>query len=249
MTILHFSAPLVRRAAVLLLGLSIGAAALGAQTVAADSFPRPDRPVSRIVAPRWVAEDRRDALGEADQVMKALRIGPGMRVADIGAGDGYYVRRLSERVGPTGLVFGEDIEPRYLALLRDRVESAGWTNVRVIEGTPGDPAIPAGSIDVALMIHMYHEIMDPFALLHRLAPAFRSGGRLAVVDLDGPTDQHGTPPRLLACELEALGYRRIRREPMADGAYLMIFRAPDEATRTKSATEVRARVAKARCRA
>jgi len=146
-------------------------------------------------------------------------------------------------------VFGEDIEPRYLALLRDRVESAGWANVRVIEGTPGDPAIPEGSIDVALMIHMYHEITEPFALLHRLAPAFRSGGRLAVVDLDGPTDQHGTPPRLLACELEALGYRRIRREPMADGAYLMIFRAPEEATRTKSATEVRARVAKARCRA
>jgi SAM-dependent methyltransferase len=249
MTNVHLFAPWARRVAVLLLGVSVGSASLGAQAVAADSFPRPDRPVSRIVAPRWVAEDRRDAFGEADQVMKALRIGPGMRVADIGAGDGYYVQRLSERVGPTGLVFGEDIEPRYLALLRDRVESAGWKNVRVIEGTPGDPAIPAGSIDVALMIHMYHEITEPFALLHRLAPAFRAGGRLAVLDLDGPTDQHGTPPRLLACELGALGYERVRREAMADGAYLIIFRAPDEATRTKSAAEVRARVAKAACRA
>jgi SAM-dependent methyltransferase len=249
MTFMHFFAPSARRSAALLLGLSIGAASLGAQAVAADSFPRPDRPVSRIVAPRWVAEDRRDAFGEADQVMKALRIGPGMRVADIGAGDGYYVQRLSERVGPTGLVFGEDIEPRYLALLRDRVEAAGWKNVRVIEGTAGDPAIPAGSIDVALMIHMYHEITEPFALLHRLAPAFRAGGRLAVLDLDGPTDQHGTPPRLLACELGALGYERVRREAMADGAYLIIFRAPDEATRTKNAAEVRARVAKAGCKA
>lgn len=249
MSFVHFFALSARRAAALLLGLSLGVASLGAQGVATDSFPRPDRPVSRIVAPRWVAEDRRDAFGEADQVMKALRIGPGMRVADIGAGDGYYVQRLSERVGPTGLVFGEDIEPRYLALLRDRVESAGWKNVRVIEGTPGDPAIPAGSIDVALMIHMYHEITEPFALLHRLAPAFRAGGRLAVLDLDGPTDQHGTPPRLLACELGALGYERVRREAMADGAYLIIFRAPDEATRTKSAAEVRARVAKAGCKA
>ena len=249
MTIVHFFVPSARRAAVLLLGLSVGVASLGAQGAAADSFPRPDRPVSRIVAPRWVAEDRRDAFGEADQVMKALRIGPGMRVADIGAGDGYYVQRLSERVGPTGLVFGEDIEPRYLALLRDRVEAAGWKNVRVIEGTAGDPAIPAGSIDVALMIHMYHEITEPYALLHRLAPAFRAGGRLAVLDLDGPTDQHGTPPRLLACELGALGYERVRREAMADGAYLIIFRAPDEATRSKDAAEVRARVAKARCKA
>ncbi len=249
MTLARVSAPATFRWALLLFGLSVGVASLGAQGVVADSFPRPDRPVSRIVAPRWVAEDRRDAFGEAEQVMKALRIGPGMRVADIGAGDGYYVQRLSERVGPTGLVFGEDIEPRYLALLRDRVEAAGWKNVRVIEGTAGDPAIPAGSIDVALMIHMYHEITEPFALLHRLAPAFRAGGRLAVLDLDGPTDQHGTPPRLLACELGALGYERVRREAMADGAYLIIFRAPDEATRTKSAAEVRARVAKAGCKA
>ena len=165
----------------------------------ADSFPRPDRPVSRIVAPRWIAEDRRDALGEADSVMRALRIVAGTRVADIGAGDGYYVQRLSERVGPTGLIYGEDIELRYLELLRARVERGGWTNVRVIEGREDDPALPPASIDVALMIHMYHEITSPFALLHRLAPAFRAGGQRAVLDVDGPTDMHGTPPRLLIC--------------------------------------------------
>lgn len=215
----------------------------------ADSFPRPDRPVSAIVAPRWIAEDRRDAFGEADRVMELLRIGRGTRVADIGAGDGYYVARLSERVGPDGLVFGEDIEPRYLTLLRDRVETSGWRNVRVIEGSADDPALPPASIDVALMIHMYHEITEPFALLHRLAPAFRAGGRLAVLDVDGPTDRHGTPPRLLTCELGALGYVRQRREAMADGAYLMIFRAPTAAERTTSASDVRARVAKANCRA
>jgi SAM-dependent methyltransferase len=220
---------------------------LGAQV--ADSFPRPDRPVSRIVAPRWIAEDRRDAFGEADSVMRALRIVAGTRVADIGAGDGYYVQRLSERVGPAGLVYGEDIELRYLELLRSRVERAGWTNVRVVEGREDDPAIPAASIDVALMIHMYHEITSPFALLHRLAPAFRARGRLAVLDVDGPTDMHGTPPRLLICELGALGYARVRRQEMADGAYLMIFRAPDEEGRTKSAADVRARVLKANCKA
>jgi SAM-dependent methyltransferase len=222
-------------------------ASLTAQAV--DSFPLPDRPVSRIVAPRWIAEDRRDAFGEADSVMKALRIGPGSRVADIGAGDGYYVQRLAERVGPTGLVFGEDIELRYLALLRSRVEQAGWANVRVIEGTADDPALPPASIDVAIMIHMYHEITSPFALLHRLAPAFRAGGRLAVLDVDGPTDAHGTPPRLLICELGALGYTRVRRHEMADGAYLIIFSAPSEANRSRSAADVRARVAKAKCRA
>lgn len=236
-----------------LLAALLAAASLGlpARTSAqqADSFPLPDRPVSRIVAPRWIAEERRDAFGEADRVMDLLRIGRGTRVADIGAGDGYYVARLSERVGPEGLVFGEDIEPRYLALLRARAESAGWANVRVIEGTADDPAIPPASVDVALMIHMYHEITSPFALLHRLAPAFRAGGRLAVLDVDAPTDRHGTPPRLLACELGALGYVRLRREEMADGAYLMIFRAPTAAGRTQTSADVRARVANAKCRA
>ncbi len=228
--------------------LGTAAPAQQAPHAAADSFPRPDRPVSRIVAPRWIAEDRRDANGEAEQVMRALRIGAGSRVADIGAGEGYYVKRLAERVGPSGLVFAEDIEPRYLALLRERVDQSAWSNVRVIEGSAGDPAIPPASIDVALMIHMYHEITEPFALLHRLAPAFRAGGRLAVLDQDGPTDQHGTPPRLLLCELGAIGYTRLRRERMSDGAYLIVFRAPDERTRTKSAAEVRARVAAASCR-
>jgi SAM-dependent methyltransferase len=247
------TARLTERPTVRVLAALAAVACLGlpgrANAQQADSFPFPDRPVSRIVAPRWIAEERRDAFGEADRVMDLLRIGRGSRVADIGAGDGYYVARLSERVGPEGLVFGEDIEPRYLALLRERAESAGWANVRVIEGTADDPAIPPASVDVALMIHMYHEITAPFALLHRLAPAFRPGGRLAVLDVDAPTDRHGTPPRLLVCELGALGYVRLRREEMADGAYLMIFRAPTAAGRTQSPADVRARVAKAKCRA
>ena len=215
----------------------------------ADSFPLPNRPVSRIVAPRWIAEEERDGYGEADRVLRVLQIGPGARVADIGAGDGYYVAALAARVGPTGMVYGEDIEPRYLRLLRNRQTEEGWKNVQVIEGTAGDPKLPPGSIDVALMIHMYHEISAPFELLHRLAPAFRAGGRLAILDIDAPTDRHGTQPRLLVCELQAMGYLRVRREEMADGAYLMIFSTPDAVRRTTSAADVRTRVAQANCRA
>ena len=211
-------------------------------------FPAPNRPISRIVAPRWINEDDRDAFGEAEKVMAILNIRAGQRVADIGAGDGYYVRHLSERVGARGLVYGQDIEPRYLAMLRERVADAKWTNVEVITGTPGDPALPVASIDVALMIHMYHEISDPYALLYRLAPAFRAGGRLAILDQDAPTDRHGTPPRLLICELGAVGYSRVRRDAMPDGAYVITFRAPDAATRPRDAADVRARVAAANCR-
>ncbi len=240
----------------LAVGISVAATgtapAAAAQTATAQSatreFPAPNRPISRIVAPRWIDEDDRDAFGEAEKVMALLNIRSGQRVADIGAGDGYYVRHLSERVGPSGVVYGQDIEPRYLAMLRERVADAKWTNVEVITGTPGDPALPAASIDVALMIHMYHEISDPYALLYRLAPAFREGGRLAILDQDAPTDRHGTPPRLLICELGAVGYSRVRRDEMPDGAYVITFRAPDAASRPRDAAQVRARVAAANCR-
>lgn len=228
--------------------LVVALATVAAAQAAPDEFPAPARPVSQIVAPRWIDEEERDAYGEAARVMDLLNIKAGDRVADIGAGDGYYVRHLSARVGPRGMVFGQDIEPRYLELLRSRVTESGWTNVQVIEGTAGDPQLPPSSIDVALMIHMYHEISEPFALLHRLAPAFRSGGRLAILDQDAPTSFHGTPPRLLTCELGALGYTRVRSDVMADGAYLMTFRAPDARSRSRDAADVRARVAAANCR-
>jgi len=226
---------------------SVAAQSGTAQSVARE-FPAPNRPISRIVAPRWIDEDDRDAFGEADKVISILNIRAGQRVADIGAGDGYYVRHLSERVGARGMVYGQDIEPRYLAMLRERVAEAKWSNVEVIAGTPGDPALPAASIDVALMIHMYHEISDPYALLYRLATAFRAGGRLAILDQDAPTDRHGTPPRLLICELGAVGYSRVRRDEMPDGAYVITFRAPDATTRPRDAADVRARVAAANCR-
>lgn len=229
-----------------LIGLAAVARVATAQALP-DDFPRPARPISQIIAPRWIDEADRDAYGEATRVMELLAIRAGDRVADIGAGDGYYVRHLSARVGSRGMVYGQDIEPRYLALLRARVAEAGWTNVQVVEGSAGDPQLPPSSIDVALMIHMYHEISEPFALLHRLAPAFRSGGRLAILDQDAPTNFHGTPPRLLACELGALGYTRLRTDAMADGAYLMTFRAPDARTRSRDAADVRARVTAARC--
>lgn len=225
-----------------------GTAQSGTAQSAAREFPAPNRPISRIVAPRWIDEVDRDAFGEAEKVMDILNIRAGQRVADIGAGDGYYVRHLSERVGARGLVYGQDIEPRYLAMLRERVADAKWSNVEVIAGTAGDPALPAASIDVALMIHMYHEISDPYALLYRLATAFRAGGRLAILDQDAPTDRHGTPPRLLICELGAVGYSRVRRDDMPDGAYVITFRAPDAGTRPRDAADVRARVAAANCR-
>ena len=198
--------------------------------VLADSlgFPAPDRPTSSIVAPRWTDEDERDRLDEAGRVIALARVRPGMTVADIGAGDGYYVARLSPLVGPAGRVLGEDIVPEYLELLRRRVARDGLGNVDVVQGTPDDPRLPPRSVDVALLIHMYHEITRPFELLWHLSAAMKPGGTVAILDQDGPTDRHGTPPALLTCELEALGFTATSRTTLGDGAYVALFSAPNE---------------------
>ncbi|MCU0635167.1 MAG: methyltransferase domain-containing protein [Gemmatimonadaceae bacterium] len=212
----------------------------------ASAFPRPARAVATIVAPRWTNEDDRDDAHEAERVMALVGVKPGMRIADIGAGDGYYVVRLSARVGPTGVVYGEDIVPQYLELLRARVARQALSNVRVVFGRPHDPQLPAGSIDAALLIHMYHEIEQPFGLLYHLIPALVPGGRIAVLDLDRPTWGHGTPPALLRCELGALGFREVAWEWLRDGEYVALFEAPP-VSRRPTPEELRTRLSRSPC--
>jgi SAM-dependent methyltransferase len=189
-------------------------------------FPAPDRPISTIVAARWSDEDARDSYREAANVISLARIGGGMTVADIGAGDGYYVSRLSPAVGASGTVIGEDIIPQYLDLLRARVASEKLANVKVVLGTPDDPKLAAVSVDVAVLIHMYHEITRPFELLWNLSVAMKPRGTVAILDMDRRTDSHGTPPALLECELAALGFEQISRRALDDGAYVALFRSP-----------------------
>ncbi|WP_310570247.1 methyltransferase domain-containing protein [Gemmatimonas sp.] len=202
----------------------------------ARAFPSPMRPVADIVAPRWSDEDDRDDVGEFARVVQLAKIGRGQRIADIGAGDGYYVTRLSPVVGATGQVYGQDIMPDYLALLQRRVRREGLRNVQVVRGDAHDPRLPAASVDVAIMIHMYHEIEQPFALLWNLATAMRPGGRLVILDLERPTYGHGTPPSLLRCELAAVGYRQRSFTKTAPSEYVAIFTAPDSTARPTPAS-------------
>lgn len=218
-----------------------------ARGLPADSFPAPSRRFSQIVAPRWTDETTRDAANEAETVMDALQLVPGMRVADVGAGDGYYVVRMAQRVGATGRVYGQDIVPEYLALLADRVREEQLANVAVVRGDPHDPRLPRDSVDAAIMIHMYHEITDPYALLWNLAHALNDGAQVGILDMTFPTDQHGTPPWLLECELGVVGYRPVRTVATGDDEYLAIFRAP-AADSLPSPTTIRARVGAGACR-
>lgn len=205
------------------------------RAAAAQPFPQADRPVAPIVSTRWSSEEARDRVHEADDIMDRAGIRPGMTVADIGAGEGYYTVRLAARVGADGRVLAEDIMPEVIEALSRRITREKWDNVSVKLGAPEDPRLPENSFDRIMMVHMYHEIAEPYAFLWHLSPALKKDGELIVVDADRPTDQHGTPPRLLACELAAMGFRmeELIPKPTA-GGYFARFRRiaarPDPAT-------------------
>lgn len=182
-------------------------------------FPAPSRPVASIVSPTWSDDASRDAAGEVDTVAARLGLGPTTTVADIGAGRGYYTVRLAKRVGH---VYAEDIVPAYVNTLRARVDSAHLTDVTVTLGQPDDPRLPPASVDVVLMVHMYHEVQQPFGLLEHVYPALKAGGRVAIIDVDRGTASHGTPRKQLECELAAVGYHEESFAPMS-GAYLAVF--------------------------
>ena len=157
--------------------------------------------------------------------MDAAGVTPGMTVADLGAGEGYYTVRLAERVGPQGRVLAEDIVPAYRDRLAERVSRDGLDNVSVRLGLPADPRLPPDSFDRIFMIHMYHEVASPYEFLWRTRPALKADGQIVIVDAAEPTGRHGTPPRLLDCEMAAVGYARVRRIALRDrGAYLAIYR-------------------------
>ena len=187
-------------------------------------FPAAARPVASIVSSRWSDEDSRDKARESTGVMDRAGVTAGMTVADIGAGEGYYTIRLAARVGKKGRVLAQDIVPEVRDKLAQRVEREKLEGVTVKLGTPNDPGLPAGSFDRVFLVHMYHEIASPYAFLWNLRPATRAGGRVIVVDADRPTNQHGTPPKLLRCEFAAVGYRMVDFQAMpAAGGYLAAF--------------------------
>jgi len=192
----------------------------------AGPFPAADRPVAKIVSPRWSTEEARDRLNESGEVMAKAGIAKGMTVADIGAGEGYYTVRLASRVGKDGRVLAEDIVPEVRDALAQRVARDRLDNVSVRLGEPANPKLPDNSFDRILMVHMYHEIEQPYEFLWRMRPALKSDGEVVVVDANRPTQDHGTPPRLLECEFAAVGYRLVGFNNMPSaGGYMARFRA------------------------
>ena len=170
------------------LRLVTAAAAVLAVSVVVQAQQR--HPVSgRVIAPvmgvggaEWLERPERESEEAPTKAIQALEIQPGQVVADIGAGSGYYTVRLAREVGPTGKVYGTDIQPGMLDLLLRNVAKAKLDNVVAVLGTPDDPKLPPGSIDLALMVDVYHELAAPQAFIRKLRASLKPGGRLVLLE-------------------------------------------------------------------
>ena len=190
-----------------------------------SAFPEAQRGSAPIVSDSFSTEDARDRLGEAEAVIAFAGVMPGMSVADIGAGEGYYTVRLARAVGAKGRVLAQDIVPETRDRLGVRVEREGLDNVTVRLGLPDDPRIPAASFDRIFLVHMYHEVTAPYAFLWHLRAGLRPDGQVIVVDADRDVRHHGMPRPQLRCEFAALGLVPVKMTTLTGSTnYAVAFR-------------------------
>jgi SAM-dependent methyltransferase len=179
-------------------------------------------PVSgRVIAPvmgvggaDWLERPERESEEAPTKAIDALGLRAGMVVADIGAGSGYYTVRLARRVGTSGRVYATDIQEGMLRLLRANVAGQGLENVVPILGAPDDPRLPPRSIDLALMVDVYHELSAPQAFVRRLRDALKPDGRLVLVEF------RKEDPRVPILEVHKMSVAEVRAELEPEGYVL-----------------------------
>ena len=130
----------------------------------------------------WLERVEREEEERPDRLLELLALEPGAVVADVGAGSGYYTRRLAKAVGPSGKVVAVDVQPEMLEILMDQLESEGITNVAPVLGTITDPRLPEASLEVILMVDVYHEFSQPYEMMSALCRALKPGGRMVLVE-------------------------------------------------------------------
>ncbi len=171
----------------------------------------------------------RDAWQKPSVVIEKLGLRPGMRVADLGAGTGYFSRGLSEAVAPGGTVFAVDTEPKLVAYLRDRAERDKTDNVVPVLASPDDPRLPDKGVDVVLIVDTYHHLDDRLTYLRRLGHVLAPGGRVAVIDWEkretpvGPELAHRLARETVVSEMEAAGYRFLGEPGTLPYQYFLVF--------------------------
>ena len=177
----------------------------------------------------WLDRSERVEEEEPDIALDAIQLVRGSTVADVGAGSGYMTVKMAKRVGPTGKVYANDIQPEMLTLLRQRLVREKVTNVEPVLGSFDDPKLPPGALDLILMVDVYHEFSEPQKMLRRMREELKPGGRLVL--LEYRKEDPAIPIRLdhkmtvaeAKTEVEAEGYNLAKVDEVLPRQHILIF--------------------------
>jgi len=178
----------------------------------------------------WLVRPEREAEEEPDKALDAIGIAAGSTVADIGAGAGYMTWRMAERVGPSGKVYANDIQPKMLDILRRNMAERKIANVTPVLGAVDDPKLPRNAVDVVLLVDVYHEFSEPQAMLRHIRESLRTGGRLVLVEYRGEDPsvpirpEHKMTVQQVKAELEPEGFRLDRVSEVLPRQHVLIFK-------------------------
>jgi ubiquinone/menaquinone biosynthesis C-methylase UbiE len=177
------------------------------------------REIAQVMGPggiEWLDRREREEEEHPAQVLEALDLRPGEIVADLGAGSGYFTFRMAPKVGETGKVLAVEIQETMLNTLRARASALEAANVEVVQGTETDPHLPAGGVDLVLVVDVYHELAYPFEVMTKVREALKPGGRVVFVeyrkeDPEVPIKEvHKMSVKQLEKEMNAVGLVRVR---------------------------------------
>ena len=154
----------------------------------------------------WLEREEREREERSDLLLRILAPAPGSTVADVGAGTGYYARRIADAIGPAGKVYAVDVQPEMFALLQSVAKQRGYGHITPLLGATNDVKLPAGSVDVAIMVDVYHELEFPYEVLASIVRAVKPGGRVVFVEY------RAEDPRVPIKRLHKMSEAQIRRE-------------------------------------
>jgi ubiquinone/menaquinone biosynthesis C-methylase UbiE len=178
----------------------------------------------------WLTRPERESEEHPDQALDAIAIEKGSTVADIGAGVGYYSWRLAQRVGPTGTVYGEDIQPEMLRQLQQNMAARKLTNVKSVLGTYDDPKLPKDTLDLVILVDVYHEFSEPEKMLQHIKESMKPGGRLVLLEYraEDPTvpirPEHEMTVKMVRAEVEPEGFKFDKTIEVLPWQHIIIFR-------------------------
>jgi ubiquinone/menaquinone biosynthesis C-methylase UbiE len=178
----------------------------------------------------WLVRPEREMEEQPDRALDEIGIAKGSTVADVGAGAGYFTWRMAERVGPTGKVYGNDIEPRMLGLLRANVAERKLANVEAVLGTIDDAKLPANAVDLVILVDVYHEFSQPQKMLASIRNALKADGRLVLLEYRAEDPavpiraEHKMTVEQVRTEITPEGFRLERASEKLPRQHILIFR-------------------------